>query len=81
MWDLPRPLPSTLSAVPDPVTVLTYRRADQADFTSMNWNKDGTLLATSCYDSAVRIFDTQGNLYMRHNRHEASGFLWPCFVR
>lgn len=39
------------------------------DVTTLDWNADGTLLATGSYDGVARIWDTKGNLKATLTRH------------
>lgn len=44
------------------------------DVTTLDWNGDGTLLATGSYDGQARIWDTEGNLVNSLNKHKGPIF-------
>ena len=41
------------------------------DVTTLDWNGDGTLLATGSYDGQARVWDGNGNLKLTLNKHKA----------
>ncbi|OJT15949.1 F-box-like/WD repeat-containing protein TBL1XR1 [Trametes pubescens] len=47
---------------------------ESADLTSLDWSKDGALLAIGCYDSVLRICDANGKLYFSHAQHDGPIF-------
>ena len=46
----------------------------QGDVTTLDWNADGTLLATGSYDGQARIWDTNGKLKMSLKHHKGPIF-------
>jgi transducin (beta)-like 1 len=44
------------------------------DVTTLDWNADGTLLATGSYDGQARIWDTEGKLLMSLKKHKGPIF-------
>jgi len=45
------------------------KHKDGRDVTTLDWNYDGTLLATGCYDGYARIWDSRGNLKATLTKH------------
>lgn len=77
IWNLPRPPddPSQFADGPSesPVVLKHLPNSDQRDITSLDWNSDGTLLATGSYDSILRVWTAPGEYYMSHPQHQVSG--------
>lgn len=48
------------------------------DVTTLDWNHDGTLLATACYDGRARVWDAQGKLLhtLSHHRGPIFALKW-----
>lgn len=44
------------------------------DVTTLDWNSNGSLLATGSYDGLARIWDAKGNLKTTLNRHKGPIF-------
>ncbi|KAH8110643.1 WD40 repeat-like protein [Phellopilus nigrolimitatus] len=74
IWDLPDPPddPSQFAAIPEkgPIVLKHLPNTDQRDITSLDWNADGTLLATGSYDSILRVWTVRGAFYMSHPQHQ-----------
>jgi len=49
-------------------------RNQNKDVTTLDWNGDGTLLATGAYDGQARIWDTSGNLQSTLRKHDGPIF-------
>lgn len=60
------------SQVDPPRTCTFTPNQESGDLTSLDWSKDGTLLAIGCYDSVLRICDANGKLYFSHAQHDVS---------
>lgn len=55
-----------------PLTCAYPPKDEQGDLTSLDWSADGSLLAIGCYDSVLRICDTNGKMYFSHSQHDVS---------
>lgn len=79
IWNLPDPPddPTQFSKPPEnPPKILKHLPiSDQRDITSLDWNGDGTLLATGSYDSILRVWTRQGDYYMSHPQHQVTYYL------
>ncbi|KAI0825010.1 WD40 repeat-like protein [Trametes gibbosa] len=53
-----------------PLTCAYPPKDEQGDLTSLDWSADGSLLAIGCYDSVLRICDTNGKMYFSHSQHD-----------
>jgi transducin (beta)-like 1 len=42
---------------------------DQGDVTSIEWNPEGTLLASGCFDGTVRIWAVDGTVLLHERQH------------
>jgi len=47
---------------------------ESKDVTTLDWNSDGTLLATGSYDGLARIYDCKGKLRLKLDKHSAPIF-------
>ncbi|KAI5122354.1 hypothetical protein M0805_004112 [Coniferiporia weirii] len=78
IWNLPDAPedPSLFAPAPtDPAIVLKHLPdTDQRDITSLDWNVDGTLLATGSFDSILRVWTVNGGFYMSHPQHQGPIF-------
>ena len=43
---------------------------EQGDVTSIEWNPEGTLLASGCFDGTVRIWSVEGKLLLHERQHD-----------
>lgn len=72
------PPPKPNEQVGPPIELRHLPPTDQSDVTSMDWNPQGTLLATGSYDSVLRIWQLDGEIYLRQEeanvRSLSSGF-------
>lgn len=59
------PPPKPNEEVGPPVELRHLPLAGQSDVTSMDWNPQGTLLATGSYDSVLRIWTLDGEIYLK----------------
>ncbi|KZT41403.1 WD40 repeat-like protein [Sistotremastrum suecicum HHB10207 ss-3] len=59
------PPPKPNEQVGPPIELRHLPPTDQSDVTSMDWNPQGTLLATGSYDSVLRIWQLDGEIYLR----------------
>jgi transducin (beta)-like 1 len=50
------------------------------DVTSLDWNSDGTLLATGSYDGFARIWTTDGRLASTLGQHKGPIFLFKSLM-
>ncbi|TDL28350.1 WD40 repeat-like protein [Rickenella mellea] len=78
IWNMPNP-PDNLSEfsrspLNPPVILKHLPNSDQRDITSLDWNPDGTLLATGSYDSILRVWTAPGEHYMSHPQHQGPIF-------
>ncbi len=55
-----------------PLTLAHLAKTESGDLTSLDWNEDGTLLASGSYDCLLRICDASGQLYFSHDQHKVS---------
>lgn len=58
IWNVPRAAPSSKELPPPATRLATIKlsEAAEADMTCIAWSRQGTLLATACYDARVRVF-------------------------
>ncbi|GJJ09618.1 hypothetical protein Clacol_003841 [Clathrus columnatus] len=64
--------PQFQTVYPDSLLLSHTKEFDQPDITSLDWSPDGNLLATGSSDSALRIWNRDGNAYMIQTRHSGS---------
>lgn len=59
---------------PPPICIALMRRPGCVyrvqDVTTLDWNVEGTLLATGSYDGQARVWDANGNLKLTLNKHQ-----------
>ena len=55
-------------------------KSDQSDITSLDWNAEGTFLATGSYDRLLRIFRATGQHYWTTIHHTVSGRIHLPFL-
>ena len=79
IWDVPGPDKDgvTHAKVPPPLTCAYAAKGSDSDLTSLTWSNDGSLIAVGCYDSVLRICDSNGRAYFTHTQHDVSRF---CLV-
>ncbi|KAI0328494.1 WD40 repeat-like protein [Cubamyces sp. BRFM 1775] len=72
LWNVPGPDQNgdVNTQVDPPLTCAYPPKEEQGDLTSLDWSSDGSLLAIGCYDSVLRICDTDGKLYFMHTQHD-----------
>ncbi|KAJ3336254.1 Transducin (beta)-like 1 X-linked receptor 1 [Gonapodya sp. JEL0774] len=72
IWQVP-PIPG---AEVSPPVVLEHRStgAEGKDVTTLEWNPDGSLLATGAYDGKVRVWSPTGTLVREWKRHNGPVF-------
>ncbi|KAJ8495610.1 hypothetical protein ONZ51_g1574 [Trametes cubensis] len=76
LWNVPVPDQNgDVHTQPEPPLTCAYPpKEEQGDLTSLDWSSDGSLLAIGCYDSVLRICDTDGKLYFMHTQHDGPIF-------
>ncbi|KAJ7069045.1 WD40 repeat-like protein [Mycena belliarum] len=78
LWDLPVPPQPSASEYAQPPglphQLEHFSSAEQGDLTALHWNHDGTLIAIGSYDSVLRVCTDTGELYLRHEQHQAPIF-------
>ena len=74
LWNVPVPDQNgdVHTQLEPPLTCAYPPKEEQGDLTSLDWSSDGSLLAIGCYDSVLRICDTDGKLYFMHTQHDVS---------
>ncbi|KAF8528107.1 WD40 repeat-like protein [Hysterangium stoloniferum] len=74
--DMSFPIPPSGSQYlrPNPITLRHHPKSDQPDITSLDWNSEGTLLATGSYDRLLRIWRKTGEPYMTQIYHSGPIF-------
>ncbi|KAH9858072.1 WD40 repeat-like protein [Lenzites betulinus] len=72
LWNIPGPDPNgdIQSQTALPITCDYPSKEEHGDLTSLDWSADGSLLAIGCYDSVLRICDTNGKMYFSHSQHD-----------
>jgi len=78
IWNIPDipsgPEASAISAHPLELKHFTNNQERSKDVTTLDWNPDGTLLATGSYDGVARIWTAQGQLKTILSRHKGPIF-------
>ncbi|KAF8591928.1 WD40 repeat-like protein [Ramaria rubella] len=79
--DAPLPLspPASQYSRPGPAILRHQPKSDQPDITSLDWNADGTFLATGSYDRLLRIWRASGEPYMTQIHHSPTLIKGPIF--
>lgn len=71
IWDFP----STRGATPDAPAVCKHLPTTHAkDVSALEWNPDGTLLASGSYDGILRLWTPQGDLHLVMSMHQGPIF-------
>lgn len=73
LWNMSEPIPDEVDTSPtgdNPLTLAYSTNGAQADLTSLDWNRDGTLLAIGSYDSVLRVCTSSGKLYFSNDKHQ-----------
>ncbi|KAI6136431.1 WD40 repeat-like protein [Pisolithus sp. B1] len=72
-WDIPTNSQdgSVVSSLP-PTSKISLTSSAKADLTSLDWNKDGTLVAIGSLDSVLRIRNASGKTYLIDDHHKVS---------
>ncbi|ETW86725.1 hypothetical protein HETIRDRAFT_306016 [Heterobasidion irregulare TC 32-1] len=77
LWNMSEPIPDEVDTSPtgdNPLTLAYSTNGTQADLTSLDWNRDGTLLAIGSYDSVLRVCTSSGKLYFSNDKHQGPIF-------
>ena len=73
VWNVHDPSPEGSPPESEPPLTLAYHsKTESGDLTSLDWNEDGTLLASGSYDCLLRVCDASGQLYFSHDQHKVS---------
>ncbi|KAI6135491.1 WD40 repeat-like protein [Pisolithus croceorrhizus] len=74
-WDIPTNSQdgSVVSSLP-PTSKISLTSSAKADLTSLDWNKDGTLVAIGSLDSVLRICNASGKTYLIDDHHKGPIF-------
>lgn len=77
--DSPFPIspPDAQYSRPGPHILRHQPKSDQPDITSLDWNAEGTFLATGSYDRLLRIWRASGEPYMTQIHHSVSSRIRP----
>lgn len=71
IWDLPISQDDAAAESSNAPVVLEHLPLiDSHDITALDWNPEGTLIATGSYDSILRIWTARGDFYMSHPQHK-----------
>lgn len=54
------------------MTLAYLPKTESGDLTSLDWNHDGTLVASGSVDCLLRVCDASGQLYFSHDQHKVS---------
>jgi transducin (beta)-like 1 len=77
IWAIPDgPCGERSDPVPQPIVLKHYTNASEKskDVTTLDWNGDGSLLATGSYDGLARIWTSKGELVATLNKHQGPIF-------
>lgn len=75
IWDVHDPSPDGGAPNSEPPLTLAHMpKTESGDLTSLDWNHDGTLLASGSYDCLLRVCDASGQLYFSHPQHKGPVF-------
>jgi len=77
IWTLPNsPCGEHSDPVPSPIVLKHYTSSTEKskDVTTLDWNGEGTLLATGSYDGLARIWTNKGELTATLNKHQGPIF-------
>lgn len=76
IWDIPQQEPDSQlplkNLIEPPLAVKHPRSNEQGDLTSLDWTRDGALLAVGSYDATLRICTAAGELYYTCKQHKVS---------
>ncbi|KAI0347683.1 WD40 repeat-like protein [Trametopsis cervina] len=82
IWNVHDPSPDGSPPESEPpLTSAHLVKAESGDLTSLDWNLDGTLLASGSYDCLLRVCDPSGQLYFSHDQHEKGPVFATKFSR
>ncbi|OBZ68595.1 F-box-like/WD repeat-containing protein TBL1XR1 [Grifola frondosa] len=73
IWNVPETKPDGSDYPPHidpPITLAHSLKTEQGDLTSLDWNRDGSLLAIGSYDATLRVCNASGQMYFSHTQHE-----------
>ncbi|KAI4387243.1 hypothetical protein MLD38_005088 [Melastoma candidum] len=78
IWSIPESTSKSIQSGPLSVLVLKHVKGrtneKSKDVTTLDWNGDGTLLATGSYDGQARIWSTNGELRTTLSKHKGPIF-------
>ncbi|PCH34026.1 WD40 repeat-like protein [Wolfiporia cocos MD-104 SS10] len=84
LWNVPEARPASSSIPPKigpPMTLSYPSQSEQGDLTSLDWTRDGSLLAIGSYDAILRVCTASGELYFSHTQHEKGPIFATRFSR
>eukprot|EP00899_Mesostigma_viride_P001787 jgi/Mesvir1/11609/Mv00018-RA.1 len=76
IWTIPEGPALASGDVPKPLVLKHFNKANEKskDVTTLDWNGDGTLLATGSYDGQARIWTSEGELRATLSKHKGPIF-------